>query len=196
MTQPLRPSFGAFGKIPGLGDFVRIGVPQGFTDPWDTWLSHSIAQFRGHDEEMWEKLYMFAPIWRFSLAAGLAGPNVVSGIMMPSVDAVGRRFPLTCVAAVPAQTPVSAHIACGEIFPQLEQLSLSMLDDGMDRATLETGLGAISLPDRITAAIGADISAIWSAIIGSSHRIMTTAGLPSGTELKALFDPDDAYWNT
>ncbi|MGH7155184.1 MAG: type VI secretion system-associated protein TagF, partial [Acetobacteraceae bacterium] len=32
------PVFGLFGKLPARGDFIRIGLPRDFTDPWDEWL--------------------------------------------------------------------------------------------------------------------------------------------------------------
>ncbi|QXI45055.1 type VI secretion system-associated protein TagF [Pseudomonas wayambapalatensis] len=43
----------------------------------------------------WEQAYRCSPIWHFALAAGVCGEVAWAGVMMPSVDRVGRYFPLT-----------------------------------------------------------------------------------------------------
>ena len=90
--------YGAYGKLPALGDFVRIGLGRDFVSAWDEWLQSGLLALSESLGEQWEALYMSAPIWRFSLQAGDAGPAPVSGVMMPSVDRVGRKFPLTLAA--------------------------------------------------------------------------------------------------
>ena len=49
---------------------------------------------------------MMAPIWRFALAPGVAGPLPMLGVMMPSVDRVGRQFPLTLAAPMAEASPL------------------------------------------------------------------------------------------
>ena len=39
-------TIGAFGKIPGLGDFVRFGLPADFVSAWDVWLQEGLASAR------------------------------------------------------------------------------------------------------------------------------------------------------
>ena len=89
--------FGAFGKMPAVGDFFRLGPPAGFVEPWDGWVQQAMLTGQAAHGPGWDGLYMQAPIWRFTLAPGLAGPQAVLGVVMPSVDRVGRRFPLTLV---------------------------------------------------------------------------------------------------
>ena len=50
--------------------------------------------------EGWLETYLTAPVWRFALAAGCCGP-AAAGIWLPSVDRVGRYYPLR--AGVPAR---------------------------------------------------------------------------------------------
>lgn len=38
--------------------------------------------------------YLTSPVWRFAIAPGVLGPEGLGGVMMPSVDRVGRYFPL------------------------------------------------------------------------------------------------------
>ncbi|NJK42670.1 MAG: type VI secretion system-associated protein TagF [Aquincola sp.] len=80
--------FGAFGKMPSLGDFLRMDLPSGFIDPWDRWLQEGILSVRASLGEAWQDCYFSAPIWRFNLSPGLAGAAAVMGVMMSSVEEV------------------------------------------------------------------------------------------------------------
>jgi type VI secretion system protein ImpM len=55
--------------------------------------------------EAWLDAFLEAPVWRFILPPGLCGPRAAVGLIMPSVDKVGRYFPLTLVALPDAGTP-------------------------------------------------------------------------------------------
>ena len=91
----VRAAVGFFGKLPSRGDFLRAGLPRGFTDPWDDWLQQAISGSREVLGEIWLAAWMEAPIWHFALPAGQCGAAPVLGVWMPSVDAAGRHFPLT-----------------------------------------------------------------------------------------------------
>ena len=43
--------------------------------------------------DRWLDVYLTSPAWRFASAAGACGPAPVIGLMVPSVDRVGRYFP-------------------------------------------------------------------------------------------------------
>jgi type VI secretion system protein ImpM len=92
---------GFFGKIPSRGDFVRNGLPHGFIDPWDRWLQAGIAASQEVLGDAWVAAWLEAAIWSYCLAPGVCGPDAVLGLWMPSVDRVGRHFPLTLAATVP-----------------------------------------------------------------------------------------------
>ena len=94
-------AFGLWGKLPSRGDFVRLGLPRGFTDAWDLWLSSVLVQSQALLGEAWRPAWMAAPVWRFCLQPGLCGPDAVLGLWMPSVDSAGRAYPLTLAACVP-----------------------------------------------------------------------------------------------
>ncbi len=49
---------------------------------------------------------MEAPVWRFALPEGMCGPIAILGLWMPSVDRVGRHFPLMFAACCPGAEPV------------------------------------------------------------------------------------------
>ena len=96
MTQA--GAVGLFGKLPARGDFVRGGLPGSFVAPWDAWLQLVLAASREQLDADWLPAWLEAPVWRFALAPGLCGEDAVLGVMLPSVDRVGRYFPLTLAA--------------------------------------------------------------------------------------------------
>ncbi|MEO3473460.1 type VI secretion system-associated protein TagF [Roseomonas sp. CAU 1739] len=92
------PLTGLFGKVPAHGDFVRRGLPTSFVGPWDSWLQDGMATARERLGDRWAERWDGAPPWRFALPAGACGPDAVAGVMLPSEDMVGRRFPITLAA--------------------------------------------------------------------------------------------------
>jgi type VI secretion system protein ImpM len=136
---------GFYGKLPAKGDFVTRRLPRGFVDPWDRWLQAAIETSREQLGEGWLDAYLNGPLWRFVLPAGQCGELALTGVIMPSVDRVGRYFPLTVAApladgAVPTDIPSLA----ADWFELLEELALSALEEGFDfdafdRAVEEAG---------------------------------------------------------
>ena len=104
MPDP-RPLTGLYGKVPAHGDFVRRGLPSSFVAPWDSWLAAGIAAARAQLGPHWEAAWDSAPAWRFALPPGACGPDAVAGVMLPSQDQVGRRFPITLAALLPPDAP-------------------------------------------------------------------------------------------
>jgi type VI secretion system protein ImpM len=96
---------GFSGKVPARGDFVHAGLPRDFEDPWHDWQSMVIAGSRTLMGEAWLEAFLEAPVWRFVLPSGLCGPRAAIGLIMPSVDKVGRYFPLTFAALSDLGTP-------------------------------------------------------------------------------------------
>lgn len=216
--------FGAFGKIPSLGDFFRFDMPQSFIASWDRWLQDELPIVRGLLGPRWTDCYSTAPIWRFTLTAGLAGPNGAQGIIMPSVDRVGRLFPLTLAATLPAgRSAVQAHLAAARTFDALELIALDALEDTMTVAHLTERVRGVRLPDMpVTPVVaagprflalslpGADEPghalaaheaaarfhrpSIWTAVLDGDTRLMLVDGLPGEDRMVGLFDLDSALW--
>lgn len=86
---------GWFGKIPALGDFVSRRLPPQFVEAWDDWLSNGLVTARQAWGPNWPSVYLKSPTWRFALMPGVLDATHWYGILMPSVDRVGREFPLT-----------------------------------------------------------------------------------------------------
>ncbi len=102
---------GWHGKLPSLGDFASRRLDASFIEPWDDWLAAGLLALREARPEAWLAAYLGSPSWRFLLQPGVlpgaAGTQAWAGVLMPSVDKVGRYFPLSLVQALgegPAST--------------------------------------------------------------------------------------------
>lgn len=96
-----------FGKLPSHGDFISRGLTPAVRDLLDTWLSDEMRLARetyGH--ELAERFDDAPPL----LFGHRDGDGWEGGTLCPSVDSVGRRFPLLVarrVASVDQATPAA-----------------------------------------------------------------------------------------
>ena len=137
---------GWYGKIPSLGDFASRRLPEAFVQRWDTWLQEGLAVARTELGAGWLDVYLVAPVRRFWLAPGLLGASAWSGVMMSSVDRVGRYFPLTI--AQPAGTLADAFAAAAW-HAELEGVARQVLDVSFTVDDLEEALAAVTPLDCI-----------------------------------------------
>jgi type VI secretion system protein ImpM len=134
---------GVFGKLPAHGDFVRRGLPRAFLTPGDAWLSAGVEAARAHLGEGWGPAWEAAPAWRFRLAPGTCGPQAVAGVLLPSRDQVGRRFPLTLAAVGPA----AAVLPAAEWYAALEAAAAAARAGELDADRLEASLPPLPCDD-------------------------------------------------
>ena len=121
---------GFYGKFPELGDFVNRRMPRSFLDHWDEWLQNAIATSRQQLGEDWLNLYLSSPVWRFVVSGGLCGEQPWCGLLMPSVDRVGRYFPLTIAAPLPLDANLMQVALDGSgWFDVAERVILGALDE-------------------------------------------------------------------
>ena len=139
MGVPNIPGF--YGKVPVLGDFVSQRLPVSFVKNWDTWLQNGLSASRQELGDNWLDIYLTSPIWRFAMRPGACGATAWAGILMPSVDRVGRYFPLTLAAKIEeSQALPKLFISAAGWFDKLEQLALTALEDDFDLAEFDRKL--------------------------------------------------------
>lgn len=144
---------GFFGKVVSHGDFVSRRLPEAFIAPWDHWLQGGLQHSREQLGERWLEVYLCSPVWRFALAAGVCGEPSWAGVMIPSVDRVGRYFPLTVAMAGEDVSPLSRLEQDAGWYGQVERLALSALCDGFslnafDSALMELARPSVQVPGR------------------------------------------------
>lgn len=154
---------GYFGKLPQRADFVASGLPERFLSPFDLWLRQGLQ--RG-------KL-----AWNFALAAGVAGPDAVAGVMVPSRDRTGRDFPLVVACLAPAGPGAAAVAAMAA--PWL---------DWAGRAAQQAAAGTLS-PSDLDALLRRQAPPVFRRVMvsaGQEWRVVDGGGLAAA--LPALLD--------
>ena len=133
---------GWYGKIPGTGDFIARRVPVSFSEPWDRWLQGAIEASRQRLGARWRDAFLSMPAWRFVLGPGLLGSGAWAGLMVPSVDAVGRYFPLAVACALPSTTidPLATLLAAAPWFDNVEAVALEAIAPRADTAAIDAAL--------------------------------------------------------
>jgi type VI secretion system protein ImpM len=141
-----RASVGFFGKLPCNGDFLQRRVSQPFLDVWDPWLQDCMHTSRRIGGEAWLEAYLTSPLWRFVLAEGACGSGAYAGIIAPSVDRVGRYFPLTIVAQIDVDfCPLDVASACRGWFEAVEELVVAAMEEpNVDLAWFDSNLEALA----------------------------------------------------
>lgn len=136
---------GIFGKLPWLGDFVVQRLPRGFVEPWDAWLQDGLAASRAALGDAWLDRYRTAPVCRFVLPARVAGPPV-AGLFLPSVDRVGRYFPLTLALPLDSEPAPDLPAGAASWFDALESVALAALEEETRPEDWQSALERIGTP--------------------------------------------------
>ncbi|WP_286186468.1 type VI secretion system-associated protein TagF [Acidovorax cavernicola] len=191
---------GWFGKLPGMGDFAHRRLPESFRSVWDPWLQRGLARLRDRHAD-WTAHYLEAPVWCFALGEQVVGERAWIGVLMPSVDGVGRYFPFTL--AVELDEDAASGVLSGAALLAVlrwwalgTQAVLEGLDGDLDALRFEAALG------RLFAAAADDETAdeeralelplagtsLWMETPGSEGGVRVLAtGLPRDLQFEALF---------
>ncbi|RMO96520.1 ImpM [Pseudomonas syringae pv. philadelphi] len=138
---------GFYGKLASRGDFVSRDLPQSFIQPWDAWLAAGLLASQKQLGGAWLDAYLISPLWRFVLASGVCGPQAVTGVLMPSIDRVGRYFPMTVAVPIEGgQAPGSLLSGADGWFEQAEELLLATLEPQATFESFDAGLQALGAP--------------------------------------------------
>lgn len=137
---------GFYGKLPSLGDFITRRLPAQFVQPWDHWLRGSVAASQAQLAASWLDHYLTSPLWRFALSPGIAGQAGWVGVLMPSVDRVGRYFPLTLASPLPPGSNPYRALCATDWLERAESIALSSLADGFDLDAFDTEILALGAP--------------------------------------------------
>lgn len=174
---------GFYGKVTSHGDFVTRRLPERFVQGWDEWLQYGIAASREQMQRAWLETYLTSPIWRFALAPGIFGDAAWAGVLMPSVDRVGRHFPLTLVNGVEGECRIFEWLGpnAKSWYETLEDLALSSLDEGFQLERMESVLQATpSLPQTLALSGGTQREGRDASVAYSWHNFSDMeAALPS-----------------
>jgi type VI secretion system protein ImpM len=133
---------GWYGKIPAAGDFVTRRLASSFTGAWDRWLQAVLAGSRGRLGEGWRDSFLSMPIWRFVMSPGMLTEEAWACMVAPSVDGVGRCFPLAVASALPSASldVVGTLFAAAPWFDAVEDILLDAITPGADAAAIDAAV--------------------------------------------------------
>ncbi|WP_223669960.1 type VI secretion system-associated protein TagF [Kangiella shandongensis] len=133
-----------FGKIRAKGDFISRNLDYDVQEYLDGWLQSAFNTSQEQIGEDWLKFYLTSPIWRFVISDPKLGKDIV-GFMMPSIDKVGRYYPLFMLEVFADGQLCGDELHC-KSFAELEELAMSTLDDGEDSLTFFESLNQSGFP--------------------------------------------------
>ncbi len=136
-----------FGKVASKRDFVAVHAPRHFLEPWERWIQSGMSASRQELGNDWQSAYLKAPIWRFWIGEDICGSTAI-GAFMPSVDGVGRYFPLTvfaCADEGEAIPPPELEMQA-DWFGATEDFMLSTLDHGVSYEAIIAALDRLDVP--------------------------------------------------
>lgn len=191
LNAPAPP--GWFGKLPNRGDFASRRLPDDFIRRWDDWLQHGLASARNELGDVWLARYLVAPIWRFWLAPDTLGAAAWAGLLMPSVDRVGRHFPLTIAApAGPSAGSLAAVLEAQDWFRALDSVARQVLDVEFTVEDFEGKLAMLATPD-FDVASDAEAQHLASALLQAFSPADVTPQGGLETPRSALL-PGSVWW--
>lgn len=124
----LKNQIGCFGKIRSCGDFISRHVSPSVQQKFDQWLEAGLGESKEKFQQQWLDYYLTSPVWYF-LRPSADREQFVFGIMMPSIDKVGRYYPLIVINELQYGEPLDLERAS-----KIEALMLDTLssDVGVD----------------------------------------------------------------
>jgi type VI secretion system protein ImpM len=172
-----------FGKLGAKRDFIALATPRRFLETWEPWVQACMSASRHQLSNGWQNAFLTAPLWRFWLGADICGATTL-GAIMPSVDGVGRYYPLTLLAiADPSQSiPPPDLNAQDQWFFAAEAFLLSTLDQARSFEDISAALEVLPAPPiEATVSPSKDILALGDNMVG-----MITAGKAFRDSLSVL----------
>jgi type VI secretion system protein ImpM len=190
----------AIGKIPTHPEFLQNRTRREPEQSFDTWLEVGMGLASYRYGSMWTNAFELGRVqgfvWRAPRASGCEA--LLSGLLFPSCDSVGRHYPLAVVCSVPQRVVMRApHVlplAFGDFLERAHDAAadFSVLSPG-DLAARLLALGPPSEDDFVRANADYDawcsaarIDAAWSAIF-ADHPIERSQAVVHG--LRAAIEP-------
>jgi type VI secretion system protein ImpM len=162
---------GFYGKAPARGDFVSRRMPNDFVATWDIWLQTMLTESKSRLGDGWLAAWLEAPVWHFTFGRGVAAPEPAIGVLIPSVDRVGRHFPFSILGLCRDDGMPPELWA-----PRIEELALGALDDGFDPEILDHDLAALGPPRDVAGSPAALPPLGWSPRAGADCWRIADAG--------------------
>ena len=145
---------GLFGKLPAKRDFIAARTSRRFLEVWEPWIQSGMATSKVMLGDGWNEAFNRAPIWRFWLGEAFCGQGVI-GAFMPSIDGVGRLFPLTILSDESEGSAPPPEIEANDAwFDAAEGILLDALENGAAFETIAAAAAELAPPKMEAPASG------------------------------------------
>ena len=189
---------GVYGKLPDRGDFITLRLPTRFVSLWDRWLQSAMTASMEQLGDDWLERYRVSAPWRFQLSAGTCGPSAWAGVLIPSMDRIGRYFPLTLACPLPDdRVDLTLLSQRADWFDAAEQILVYALDDGFSMPEFERRLALlppISDAQREHEERPGTLPRAWRIATERGGRARDTLALMSQRLLEAHYDAFSLWW--
>ncbi len=196
-----------FGKTPRMGDFLRVGSGGPAGEALEQWVEQGLALAEAKRGREWPGIYAsgatYAFIFRPPRATNLR--EALVGVLKPSVDAVGRRFPLVVYSqALPRASVPWPHVlpmALGDFLDAAATLLLEA-DAVTGIADMQAALRNVPVPHMGDAernaqeyeawAASTPLGHAWSVVYGADLTMSVPRAVHTITEAVAPFRGQEA----
>lgn len=166
-----------YGKHPAKGDFLEAGLPPALRPAIEGWLDAALAAAREVLGPQWPAVWSQAPMLRFWIGEAAFG-EVVAGVMAPTQDRVGRRFPLVALATGADAPPPPVAGDAGWHDAVARHLTDCLGRKGFDHPSALLGglvaaegeATAVASPDFWAVRPGGDAAALWADVAPTDQR--------------------------
>lgn len=148
MSAHIFPHMGWFGKHPAYGDFVGHGMSAVVRSSFENWLVPTLGHMRQYLGDGWQGSYDAMQPMRFWIGPAVLGtPWPLRGVVCPSRDKVGRRFPLVMLDQGGASDAPPVLDLDQTFYEAAEQMAAAALGSSADSlAALVPGAGGQAAP--------------------------------------------------
>lgn len=188
---------GAFGKVPGAGDFLRANAAVEPIPSFEAWVTSGMEWADGRVNG-WPALFAAGAPYAFMFRAprGAHAGKLAVGVIRPSHDAVGRKFPLAICSAVDASS-IAGHphllpLVLGD-FLEGATHALSSVDGVRSQRDLEAVIARVPAVDLSAVSFAGSEYQQWvnTTVLGSALTAIYGVG-GSPTALHALHTISEA----
>ena len=146
---------GVWGKLRLHGDFLALGLDEAARACVVPWLDATLSALREEWGEAWGPRFDGMGMLGFWIGPALAGGAPVAGVMAPSRDKVGRRYPLLILGRGEAVPPM---LAPGDFHARAGAALAALLAAGQ----AEAGAWPQDLGEAVPAPLPDDPSLVWA----------------------------------
>jgi len=201
------PQVAVFGKTPRMGDFLRVGAGGPAGEALEQWVEQGLALAEAKRGNAWASIYSAGATYAFVFRPprGSSAREALVGVIKPSVDAVGRRFPLVVYAPALPRTAVPwphvLPIALGDFFDAAANLLLEA-DSVTGVADMQAALRRVPVPLLADADRSAQeydawaattlLGHAWSVVYGGEQAMSAPRAVHTISEAVAPFRGEEA----